>query len=162
MLTLPSRICEVSLEGPFSRNQHVERERALAVDKLVQSSVFNPLGLESGPYRLKLALVDGQLRLNIATHNRVQLAIHYLSLSPLRRLLKHYVLTCENYYETMPRASRTELETIEIDRRALHNDAAEWLRNQLATKVIVDGNTARLLFTLIYVSLMRNAPSRMT
>ncbi|ESZ60242.1 hypothetical protein X727_31200 [Mesorhizobium sp. L103C119B0] len=85
---------------------------------------------------------------------------HLLSLGPFRRLLKDYILICESYYDAMMRASPARLEAIDMGRRAIHNHASELLRERLAAKVTLDSDTARRLFTLICVLLMRSASQR--
>lgn len=47
-----------------------------------------------------------------------------------------------------------------MDRRGIHNEEGELLRERLATKVRVDKATARRLFTLIYALLVRHDTGR--
>ncbi|THK33892.1 UPF0262 family protein [Ensifer sp. MPMI2T] len=150
-----SRICHVSLDGFSSRNAQIEREHALAVFDLLEKNSFIPIGHDGGPYRLSLALAQGRLALHISTEMGAHVVSHYLSLAPLRRLLKDYILTCESFYDAMLCASPARFEAIDMGRRAIHNDAAELLKARLAGKVTVDSDTARRLFTLIFVLLMR-------
>ncbi|TIN74648.1 UPF0262 family protein [Mesorhizobium sp.] len=154
-----SSICEVSLRGPFSRNEHIERERAHAVAHLIRSNVFIPVGHDRGPYRLHLALDRDELAFQAATERRVNVIAHQISLIPIRKFLKHYVLTCENYYDAMPRASVAALAKIDGGRCALREQGAEFLKKRLADKLVTDNDTARQLFTLVYVLLMRNTPA---
>ncbi|MQW86359.1 UPF0262 family protein [Sinorhizobium saheli] len=150
------RLCHVTLDGSFSsRNAHLERERAIAVYDLLEENAFIPVGHDGGPYRLSLALAGARLALHISTEAGAHVMSHYLSLAPYRRLLKDYILTCESFYDAIPHASAARFEAIDIGRRAIHNDAAELLRQRLGGKVTVDSDTARRLFTLIYVLLMR-------
>ena len=44
-----------------------------------------------------------------------------------------------------------EIETIDMARRGIHNDAAELLQQRLDGKIEIDFDTARRLFTLICV-----------
>ena len=50
-----------------------------------------------------------------------------------------------------PSATPDEIETIDMARRGIHNDAAEMLMERLEGKVETDFATARRLFTLICV-----------
>ncbi|MCA1408852.1 UPF0262 family protein [Ensifer sp. IC3342] len=157
MTTAMFRLCDVSLDRSFGGSDvRTEREHAIAVCDLLENNTFVPIGHSGGPYRLKLASAEGRLALHVATENGAHVISHYLSIAPFRRLLKDYVLTCESFYDAMPCACTARFEAIDMGRRALHDAAAELLRERLAPKVTVDKNTARRLFTLIYVLLMRN------
>ena len=72
-----------------------------------------------------------------------------ISMTPFRPLLKDYFLVCETYYDAIRTASPREIEAIDRERTALHNEGAELLAARLAEKVDVDKGTARRLFTLI-------------
>ncbi|MER8764308.1 UPF0262 family protein [Mesorhizobium sp. M0968] len=150
----------MSLRGPFSRNEHIERERALAVAALIRSKVFIPVGHARGPYRLHLALDGDGLLFQIATEKHVNAITHRMSVIPMRRFLKHYIHTCQNYYDAMSRAPLASLTTIDAGRCALHDEGAEFLKTRIADKLVVDSDTARQLFVLVYVLLMRIQPLR--
>ncbi|MCO5966011.1 UPF0262 family protein [Sinorhizobium meliloti] len=157
------RLCHVTLDGSFSsRNAHFARERPIAIYDLLEENTFIPVGHGGGPYRLRLALAEGRLALHIATEAGALVMSHYLSLAPFQRLLKDYILTYGSFYDAVAVASTARFEAIDMGRRAIHNEAAELLRQRLAAKVTVDSDTARWLFTLIHVLLMRRpavAPS---
>jgi uncharacterized protein (UPF0262 family) len=71
--------------------------------------------------------------------------------SPYRRLIKDYFTVCESYFEAIKRSSPSQIEAIDMGRRALHNEGSDMLRDQLADKVTIDDDTARRLFTLLCV-----------
>ncbi|MBY3165810.1 UPF0262 family protein [Rhizobium laguerreae] len=155
------RLCDVALDCSFkARDAHIEREQALAIIDLLESNTFTPLGHDGGPYRLHIEAADGRLALHVADGDGVHVVSHYLSLTPFRRLLKEYTRICESYYDAMCRPGPDRLEAIDLGRRSIHNEAAELLRERLSTKVIIDKDTARRLFTLIYALLVRNAQYR--
>lgn len=159
--TATSRLCDVSLDRSFgSGDARIEREHAIAVCDLLEDNTFAPIGHDGGPYRLGLALAEARLELHVSSEKGTHVVSHYLSLAPFRPLLKDYMLVCESYYGAIPRSSPEKLEAIDMGRRAIHNEASELLRKRLASKVAVDRDTARRLFTLIYVLLMRNASYR--
>jgi uncharacterized protein (UPF0262 family) len=79
-----------------------------------------------------------------------------LSLTPFRRLIKDYFIICESYYEAIRTASPDRIETIDMSRRALHNEASELLQEKLTEFCEVDMETARRMFTLISVMQMRS------
>ena len=65
---------------------------------------------------------------------------------------------CESYYKAIRTATPSQIETIDMARRGLHNEGSEILRERLHGKVEVDFDTARRLFTLV----MRPALARMS
>src|SRR6201999_3807817 len=66
-----------------------------------------------------------------------------------RRLIRDYFRIRDNYYEAIKSASSFQIETVDMARRGIHNEAAELLRTRLDNKLEMDLNTARRLFTLI-------------
>ncbi|MBD9541361.1 UPF0262 family protein [Ensifer sp. ENS04] len=153
-----ARLCDVSLDGFLAgRDKRVEREQALAIMDLLECNTFIPVGHDGGPYGLRIALTEGRLALHIADDRGTHVVSHYLSLAPFRRLVRDYTRVCESYYDTMLRPGPERLEAIDMGRRAIHNDAAELLRERLAARVRVDRDTARRLFTLVYALLVRGA-----
>ena len=157
-----ARLCDVSLDRSFGRrNPRVEREQALAVIDLLENNSFLPVGHEGGPYRLRIEAADGRLVLHIADDDGAHVVSHHLSITPFRRLLKDYTRICDNYYDAIRRPGPERLEAIDMGRRSVHNEAAELLKERLSTKVLVDKDTARRLFTLICALLARNAPHRL-
>ncbi|MQW90707.1 UPF0262 family protein [Sinorhizobium saheli] len=152
------RLCDIALDCSFkTRDQRVEREQALAVLDLLETSTFVPVGHHGGPYRLKISMAAGRLAFHIASDKGVHVVSHYLSLAPFRRLLKDYTRVCENYYEAICRFGPDRLQAIDMGRRGIHDEAAELLRERLSAKVDIDKDTARRLFTLIYALIARNA-----
>ncbi|WP_457662585.1 UPF0262 family protein [Sinorhizobium medicae] len=156
-----NRLCDVALDCAFkTRDARVEREQALAIIDLLESNSFTPIGHDGGPYRLKIETVDGRLALHVTDDNGSHVVSHYLSLTPFRRLLKDYTRICETYYDAVRRLGPEWLEAIDMGRRGIHNEAAELIRERLSTKVEIDKDTARRLFTLIHALLARNAQHR--
>ena len=74
-----------------------------------------------------------------------------LALSPFRRIVKDYFMICESYYQAIRTATPSQIETIDMARRGLHNEGSELLLERLNGKVEVDFDTARRLFTLVCV-----------
>lgn len=152
------QLCDVSLDGSLqSARAHIERERAIAVYDLLEDDSFIPVGHGGGPYRLNLTSADARLAFHIATENGTPVVSHHLSLSPFRRILKDYILICDSHYDAFQCAGAARFEAIDQGRRAIHDEASELLKACLASKVAIGLDTARRLFTLIYVLLMRNA-----
>jgi uncharacterized protein (UPF0262 family) len=128
-----------------SRDQ--EQERQVAIFDLLEHNYFQPEGAETGPYDLKIALVENRLVLDISGPGYEK--THLLSLSPLRGIIKDYFLICESYYQAIRNSTPQQIEALDMGRRGLHNDGSSVLRERLAGKVATDLDTARRLFTLI-------------
>ena len=70
-------------------------------------------------------------------------------MTPFRPLLKDYFLVCETYYNAIRTASPRQIEAIDRERTALHNEGAALMASRIAEKVIIDTPTARRLFTVV-------------
>ncbi|TIN32337.1 MAG: UPF0262 family protein [Mesorhizobium sp.] len=148
------RLCHVSLERSFGGTSGVRIgcEQAIAIGDLVESNTFSPTGHDGWPYRLSIALAFAHLALHIATEKGEHVVSHFLSLAPFRRLIKDYALMCESYYDAIAWARTGEAASDRNDSARdprIHDDAAELLRERLSSKVSVDKDTARRLFTLV-------------
>ena len=137
------------------RNADIEQERRVAIFDLIEENCFKPLrafaaGYE-GPYRLQLAVHDGRLALGISDEAGTELETLILGLGRFRRPIRDYFAICDSYYQAIRKATAQEIETIDMARRGIHNEAAELLLERLAGKVETDFATARRLFTLICV-----------
>jgi uncharacterized protein (UPF0262 family) len=126
-----------------------EHERQIAIYDLIDENSFALPGRDAGPYGLKIALQDAKLVLEITDENAAPVVVHILSLTPFRGLLKDYFMICESYYAAIRTAMPTQIEAIDMGRRAIHNEAAELLLERLKGKVECDHDTARRIFTLV-------------
>lgn len=126
-----------------------EHERQIAIYDLIEENCFSLPGRDAGPYGLKIALQDAKLALEILDENGSPLVAHILSLTPFRGLLKDYFFICESYYAAIRTAMPSQIEAIDMGRRALHNEAAQLLTERLKGKIEFDVDTARRIFTLV-------------
>ena len=137
------------------RNADIEQERRIAIFDLIEENLFKPLRSfaagHEGPYRLKLSVEDGRLVLDISDENEQHLESLVLGLGRFRRPIREYFAICESYYQAIRKATAQEIETIDMARRGIHNEAAELLVERLDGKAETDFATARRLFTLICV-----------
>lgn len=137
------------------RNADIEQERRIAIFDLIEDNVFKPTRAFSaghqGPYSLKLSVTDGRLSLEIGDESGKPLESLLLGLARFRRPIREYFAICESYYQAIRKATAEEIETIDMARRGIHNEAAELLVERLKGKVETDFPTARRLFTLICV-----------
>ncbi|AOO83378.1 UPF0262 family protein [Bosea vaviloviae] len=127
-----------------------EHERAVAIYDLIERNRFALPGHDGGPYLAHLALIERRLVFDVRQADGVPVVAHHLSLTPLRRIIKDYALVCESYYAAIRTATPSQIESIDMGRRGLHDEAAHILVDRLASKVEIDFDTARRLFTLIY------------
>jgi uncharacterized protein (UPF0262 family) len=151
------RIIKVELDETtiLWRNADIEQERRVAIFDLIEDNNFKPLRqMEdgyAGPFVLYISVQDGRLILDIRRDNDDAFEILVLGLGRFRRPIKDYFGICDSYYQAIRKASAAEIETIDMARRGVHNQAAELLMERLEGKVEVDFDTARRLFTLICV-----------
>lgn len=136
-----------SLGGGSADQEH---ERAVAIYDLIERNHFVLPGHEGGPYLAHLAMVEGRLVFEIRQADGEPVITHHLSLTPFRRIVKDYAMVCESYYAAIRTSTPSQIESIDMGRRGLHDEAAGILVERLASKVEIDFDTARRLFTLIY------------
>ncbi len=151
MSTERNRLLDILLDeaslAPASPN--AEHERRIALFDLRESNSFEVRDQDRGPYVLALALAEGRLAFDMAVASGARVCHHQMSLSPVRKLMKDYALICDSYYSAIRDAAPSQIEAIDMGRRALHNDAAEVLMKALEEKFTLDFETARRLFTLV-------------
>ncbi len=142
------------------RNADIEQERRIAIFDLIEDNMFKPerafAAGHEGPYRLRLSVQDGRLQLDVSADGGPGgegqlLETLILGLGRFRRHIRDYFAICDSYYQAIRKATATEIETIDMARRGVHNEAAEMLLERLEGKVATDFATARRLFTLICV-----------
>lgn len=125
----------------------IEHERRVAIFDLVEKNSFEPVGAEGGPYRLRLSLQDNRLVFDIDAENFTR--TYAISLTPLKGVIKDYLMICDSYYEALRGSSASQIESVDMGRRGLHNEGAEQLKTRLDGKIVVDHETSRRLFTLL-------------
>ncbi len=134
------------------RNPEIEHERAVAIFDILEENRFAPIGHDGGPYDLKLSIEDRQrLVLDIHAENGDPVERVTLSVTPFRRIVKDYFQICESYFDAIKRLSPSQIETVDMARRGLHNEGSDMLSERLRDKIDMDQDTARRLFTLICV-----------
>jgi uncharacterized protein (UPF0262 family) len=147
------RISAITLDDAsvVRRTRAIEQEREVAIYDLLEANTFQLIGSAGGPYHLRLSVEENRLVFDLAledgaAHGRIQ-----LSLTPFRSLIKDYFLVCDSYYKAIRTAPPSQIEALDMGRRALHDEGAKLLQTRLAGRIECDGDTARRLFTLICV-----------
>ncbi|MBQ4824355.1 MULTISPECIES: UPF0262 family protein [unclassified Leisingera] len=153
-----SRISHIELDD---RNlppptPEIEQERKVAIYDLIEDNSFalpsrEGRDLPAGPYHLGLAIRDKRLVFDIITEEGEKAAEFHLSLSPFRQVVKDYYQICESYFSAVKTMPPSQIETIDMARRGIHNEGSRVLQERLEGKAEVDTDTARRLFTLICV-----------
>ena len=146
------RIIDVRLDERtiIRRNEDVEQERKIAIFDLLEGNHFDPAGRE-GPFRILLRVEDNRLAIDIKDEAGTPLDTVRLGLARFRRPIRDYFAICDSYYKAVRSDTPHRIESIDMARRAVHNEAAELLKDCLDGKIDLDFDTARRLFTLICV-----------
>ena len=134
----------------------IEQERRVAIfDLLEENSFVLPARADrpvpEGPYRLSLSIRERRLVFDITTEAGDPAAEFHLSLGPFRQVVKDYFQICESYYTAVRTQPPSQIETVDMARRGIHDEGARTLQERLEGKAEVDRPTARRLFTLICV-----------
>ncbi len=151
------RIIDITLdqESIIWRSADVEQERRIAIFDLLEENFFKPVREHedgyAGPYKVRLSVQEGRLVIEIDRQDGTPLEAVILGLGRFRRPIKDYFAICDSYFQAIRQATAQQIETVDMARRAIHNEAAETLIERLDGKIEVDFDTARRLFTLICV-----------
>ncbi|WP_158964840.1 UPF0262 family protein [Chachezhania sediminis] len=153
-----SHIAEISLDetGLAPPTPEIEQERKVAMFDLLEENTFvlprrDDRDTPEGPYNLGLAIRDKRLVFDVTTADGEKAAEFHLSLGPFRQVVKDYFQICASYFEAVKSLPPSQIETIDMARRGIHNEGSRILQERLDGKVEIDEDTARRLFTLICV-----------
>ncbi len=151
------RIIDVTLDERtiLWRSADIEQERRIAIFDLIEENSFAPQRAYPeaypGPYRIALSVQEGRLQLDIKRTDDALLETLILGLARFRRPIRDYFAICDSYFQAIRNATPAQIETIDMARRGIHDDAARTLIERLEGKIEIDFATARRLFTLICV-----------
>jgi uncharacterized protein (UPF0262 family) len=147
------RLDDANLPPP---TPEIEQERRVAMFDLMEDNSFtlparDDRRVPPGPYSLCLSIRDKRLVFDVRTTEGETAAEFHLSLSPFRQVVKDYFQICKSYFDAVKTAAPSQIETIDMARRGIHDEGARILQERLDGKVEVDDATARRLFTLVCV-----------
>ena len=150
------RIIAIDLDerSIIRRNEDIEQEKRVAVFDLLEGNHFALSGPDSGqdgPFRVVMRVEDSRLAIDLKDEGGDFLETIRLGLARFKRPVRDYFAICESYFRAVRSHSPKGIETIDMARRGIHNEAAELLRECLKDKIEMDFDTARRLFTLICV-----------
>ena len=146
------RLVKIKLDdsaGP-RRSAEAEQERAIAIYDILEENQFG-VPEHEGPFQLYLKLEGRHVHFDIRNADDIEIAQFFMAMGPLRRVIRDYFHVCDTYYDAIRTKSPSQIQAIDMGRRALHNEGSELLQSRLGGKVITDFKTARRLFTLICV-----------
>lgn len=153
-----SRICHIDLNDANlpPPTPEIEQERKVAMYDLIEENSFvlpprDDRVVPDGPYRVGLSIREKRLVFDIRTEDSDPAAEFHLSLSPFRQVVKDYWAICASYFDAVKNMPPSQIETIDMARRGIHNEGARILVERLEGKAEIDSDTARRLFTLICV-----------
>ena len=153
-----SRITHIALDDANlpPPTPEIEQERKVAMFDLLEDNVFtlpsrDDRPVPQGPYHLGLSIRDKRLVFDVNTESAEKAAEFHLSLGPFRQVVKDYFQICESYFEAVKNSAPSQIETIDMARRGIHNEGSRVLQERLEGKAEIDTDTARRLFTLICV-----------
>lgn len=153
-----SRISNIVLDdaGLPPATPEIEQERRVAMFDLLEDNTFvlpqrDGRTVPDGPYHVGLAIREKRLVFDVNTEGAEKAAEFHLSLGPFRQVVKDYFQICESYFEAVKKLPPSQIETIDMARRGIHNEGSRVLQERLEGKAEVDTDTARRLFTLICV-----------
>ena len=118
---------------------------------LEQRAAVEPVGDSGGPYHLRLGIEEGRLVFDVAREEGGEVGRVRLPLAAFRSTIRDYFTVCESYYEAIKHATPQRIETLDMGRRALHDEGSALLRERLKGRLAIDHDTARRLFTLLCV-----------
>ena len=156
-----NRIAEIHLDecSVVKRSPEIEMERHRALSDLLAQNSFAPKNTSvSGPYRLKLAIAETRLEMQVLTLRGEDVETLSVPLKSFSRIVKDYFMICESFYEAAKKGLYSRLESLDMGRRGLHDEGAELLIGQIEDRIALDKPTARRIFTLICVLHIRLIP----
>ena len=151
------RLCAIELDEAtvVRRTREIEQERDIAIYDLLEGNVFHPEGSPGGPYKLVIGVEENRLVFDVRLENSEPHGRVMLSLTPFRKVIKDYFLICDSYFKAIRNAPPSQIETLDMTRRGVHDEGSKLLEERLAGKIATDHNTARRLFTLVCVLHLR-------
>ena len=153
-----SRISHIELDDSSlpPPTPEIEQERRVAMFDLMEENSFvlpsrEDREVPAGPYHLGLSIREKRLVFDVKTEAEDPVVQFQLALGPFRQVVKDYWQICASYFDAVKNLPPSQIETIDMARRGIHNEGARVLAERLEGKADIDNDTARRLFTLICV-----------
>ena len=131
-----------------------QHEQSVAIYDILDENYFS-LEQYDGPYCLHMRTDSRHIFFDVRDEQDQPLTGFVMALGPFRRIIKDYFEVCETYYDAIRTKSPSQIQAIDMGRRALHNEGAELLINRIKKYINTDQPTSRRMFTLICVMISR-------
>ena len=129
----------------------VLQEQNLAIYDLKQNNFFQLIGFEAyNEIKLNISLSGNSLVFEISSSSDKMLKTFYLSLTPLKQIIKDYYTICESYFNAVKNLPIDKIESIDMGRKGIHNEGARVIIERLEGRIKTDLETSRRIFTLVY------------
>ena len=155
-LASQERLAHVQIAQDASKPVSHDRlhEQAVAIYDLLDANLFSVIDA-TGPYHLHLKTDNRHIYFDVRDEHAASMSGFVMALGPFRRIIRDYNQVCTSYYDAIRTRSPSQIQAIDMGRRALHNEGADVLKERLSNYVEIDVQTARRLFTLVYVMTLR-------
>ncbi len=129
----------------------VLQEQSLAIYDLKQSNFFQLVGFEiHDEIKLNISLSNNSLVFEVVSKTDEILKTFFLSLTPLKQIIRDYYTICESYFNAVKNLPIDKIESIDMGRKGIHNEGARVIMERLEGRIKIDMETSRRIFTLIY------------
>lgn len=126
-----------------------EREKQLICQDLMLDSILFPTSYtQEQLFDLEIGSENNKFHLHFKDEGGVP-SFFIFSLSPYVRLLREYQQMCDAYRDAVLHDNMYSIETIDMARRGLHNQAASLIQERFSDKIIGNHEAFRHLFTLM-------------
>jgi uncharacterized protein (UPF0262 family) len=133
------RIIDVTLDerSIIRRSEDVERERKIAIFDLLEENFFQPAG-QQGPFRILLRVEDNRIAIDLSDEAGDGLETIRLGLARFRRPIRDYFAICDSYFKAVRSEGAKGIEAIDMARRAIHNEAAQILKDCMEDRIAMN------------------------
>mgnify|MGYP001230566966 CR=1 FL=1 len=131
--------------------EFISYERQAAIHDLIADNNFSiKKDNVNGPFVLEIKIENNALILDVTNEDNSIENNYRISINSLKKTVKLYHNACNLYFNSIKDGSIEKIEDIEKNRRDIHNEGADKFLKLINKDLIIDHNTARRLFTLLY------------
>jgi len=156
-MTLKTSLTSVTIDPALiaKLGDHKQRDcRIIAAEIQREAAMFLSNGTPP-PYNVFITQSDNAVILRITNAGVAASHMFRIHFSTMRRLMADYEILIGAHGTALRHQLHGRSEAIDMGRRALHNEGAQLILNQLAPDLTADLGTGRLLFTLLFLLMNR-------